>query len=139
MIIKKYDISSFDQLSSVALELLTWSDNRIFAIYGDMGVGKTTLIKYMCDHLKVHDPVSSPTFSVINEYVDLDGAKIFHFDFYRLKNLEEADRLGLDTYFSSGQICFLEWPDIVRSILPQEHHVIKIQEKNNKRQLFLLK
>lgn len=139
MINKKYDISSLDQLSSVALELLTWSDNRIFAIYGDMGVGKTTLIKYMCDHLKVCDPVSSPTFSVINEYLDVAGDKVFHFDLYRLKNLEEADKLGLDTYFSSGKICFLEWPNIVSSILPQQHHVIKMQEKNNKRQLFLLK
>ena len=130
--IKQYNINSFDQLSSAALELLTWSDNRIFAIYGDMGVGKTTLIKHMCDHLKVCDPVSSPTFSIINEYIDADGEKIFHFDLYRLNNLEEADKLGLDTYFSSGNMCFLEWPGLVSSILPDQHHVIKIKEKNNK-------
>tara|TARA_B100001250_G_C19480896_1_gene648664 strand:- start:8 stop:424 length:417 start_codon:yes stop_codon:yes gene_type:complete len=137
--IKQYDINSFEQLSSVALELLRCSDNRIFAIYGNMGVGKTTLIKYMCNHLNVCDSISSPTFSVVNEYVDINSEKIFHFDFYRLNNLEEADKLGLDTYFSSGNICFLEWPNLINSILPDKHHVIEIVEKNNKRELFLLK
>ena len=139
MMIKQYDINSFEQLSSVALELLRCSDNRIFAIYGNMGVGKTTLIKYMCNHLNVCDSISSPTFSVVNEYVDINSEKIFHFDFYRLNNLEEADKLGLDTYFSSGNICFLEWPNLINSILPDKHHVIEIVEKNNKRELFLLK
>ena len=136
---KNYDISNLDQLSSVALELLSLSDNRIFVIEGDLGAGKTTLVKYMCSHLKIVDSVSSPTFSIINEYINVNGSKCFHFDFYRLKNIKEAIMLGADLYFSSGFYCFIEWPDLIRSLLPPNYHHIKIKEKNNTRQLLLLK
>ena len=136
---KKYDISSFDQLSSTSLELLNLSDNRIFVLYGDLGVGKTTLIKYMCYHLKVIDSVSSPTFSIVNEYVNAMHEKLFHFDFYRLNNLEECYKLGLESYFESGAYCFIEWPNIMTSLLPDEHHVFELKETMNKRELYLLK
>ena len=94
---KYYDISTLEQVSSIALELLSLSDNRIFVLYGDLGVGKTTLIKYMCYHLKVVDSVSSPTFSIVNEYFSMNNEKCFHFDLYRLNNIEECLKLGLDT------------------------------------------
>jgi len=136
---KKYDISSFDQLSSTSLELLNLSDNRIFVLYGDLGVGKTTLIKYMCCHLKVIDSVSSPTFSIVNEYVNAMHEKLFHFDFYRLNNLEECYKLGLESYFESGAYCFIEWPNIMTSLLPDKHHVFELKETMNKRELYLLK
>ena len=136
---KKYDISSFDQLSSTSLELLNLSDNRIFVLYGDLGVGKTTLIKYMCYHLKVIDSVSSPTFSIVNEYVNAMHEKLFHFDFYRLNNLEEFYKLGLESYFESGAYCFIEWPNIMKSLLPDKHHVFELKETMNKRELYLLK
>ena len=137
--IKSYDISTLDKLSSVALELLSLTDNRIFALYGGLGVGKTTLVKYMCNHLKVLDSVSSPTFSIVNEYVSETNNPVFHFDLYRLNNIEECLKLGLDTYLSSGSYCFIEWPNLIESWLPTNHHVIKIEEIQDKRQLLVLK
>tara|TARA_B100001029_G_C14827171_1_gene320971 strand:- start:124 stop:543 length:420 start_codon:yes stop_codon:yes gene_type:complete len=136
---KYYDISTLEQVSSIALELLSLSDNRIFVLYGDLGVGKTTLIKYMCYHLKVLDSVSSPTFSIVNEYFSMNNEKCFHFDLYRLNNIEECLKLGLDTYLSSGSYCFIEWPELIESYLPYKHHIIKIQESKTKRKLFVLK
>ena len=136
---QNYDISNLGDLSSVALELLSLSDNRIFVIEGDLGAGKTTLVKYMCSHLKIIDSVSSTTFSIINEYVNVNGSKCFHFDFYRLKNIKEAIMLGLDAYFASDCYCFIEWPDLITSLLPLDYHHIKIKENNNTRQLLLLK
>ena len=137
--LKNYDISNLDDLSSVALELLSLSDNRIFAIEGDLGAGKTTLVKYMCSHLNIVDSVSSPTFSIVNEYLTTSGSKCFHFDFYRLNNIKEAIMLGVDAYFSSGYYCFIEWPDLIESLLPANYHHVKIKETNNTRQLLLLK
>ena len=136
---EKYDISNLDDLSSVALKLLSLSDNRIFVIDGDLGAGKTTLVKHMCSHLQIIDAVSSPTFSIVNEYVNSNGDKCFHFDFYRLKNIKEAIMLGLDAYFASDCYCFIEWPDLITSLLPLDYHHIKIKEINNTRQLLLLK
>ena len=137
--IKTYNISSLDKVSSVALELLSLTDNRIFALYGGLGVGKTTLVKYMCNHLKVVDSVSSPTFSIVNEYVNETYDQIFHFDFYRLKNIEEVQKIGFDIYLDSNSYCFIEWPNLIESLLPSKHHIIKIEETHNKRKLFVLK
>ena len=123
--IKKYDISSLRKISIISKELLKLLDNRIFIIYGDLGAGKTTLVKSFCENLKVVDSVSSPTFPIINEYINVMNEKIFHFDFYRLNNLEECEKLGLDYYFESGSYCFIEWPQIITSILPNNHHVFK--------------
>ena len=137
--IKTYDISTLDKLSSVALELLSLTDNRIFALYGGLGVGKTTLVKYMCNHLKVVDSVSSPTFSLVNEYVNEKNDRIFHFDFYRLDNIEDVQKIGFDVYLDSKSYCFIEWPNLIESRLPPKHHVIKIEEVENKRELRVLK
>ena len=137
--IKNYDISTLDKLSSAALELLSLTDNRIFALYGGLGVGKTTLVKYMCNHLKVVDSVSSPTFSIVNEYVNEKNNQIFHFDFYRLDHVEDVRKIGFDTYLESNSYCFIEWPNLIESWLPTNHHVIKIEEIQDKRQLLVLK
>jgi len=139
MIKQRYNITSLENLSDIALQLLSLTDNRIFAFYGTMGVGKTTLIKYLCKHLKVIDSISSPTFSIVNEYINMDGDKIFHFDFYRLQNLDEADKIGFETYINSGNYCFIEWPDLIESFLPKNHHIIKMKNTNYSRELSVLK
>tara|TARA_B100001250_G_scaffold414239_1_gene451476 strand:+ start:2268 stop:2690 length:423 start_codon:yes stop_codon:yes gene_type:complete len=139
MIRKKYDVSSIKQLSSFALELLSLSDNRIFALHGDLGAGKTTLVKQFCAHLKVVDSVSSPTFSLVNEYINIDGVKIFHFDLYRVNDISELIKIGVDTYFNSGEYCFIEWPVIVEPLLFNSYYNnIKIVATDNKRELYLL-
>ena len=138
MIKKKYDIFSIEKLSSVALELLKLSHNRIFAIHGELGVGKTTLVKQLCNHLNVIDSVSSPTFSIVNEYIDVNGEKIFHFDLYRVNDVSELNQLGIDIYIDSGRYCFIEWPALLEPLLLDNCTVIKMIKKTNKRELLLL-
>ena len=94
-------------------------ENRIFAFYGKMGAGKTTFIKAICEALGVADPVASPTFAIVNEYADGNGEPIFHFDFYRIKNLREAIDIGTEEYFYSGSPCFIEWPELIEELLPE--------------------
>ena len=94
-------------------------DNTVFALYGKMGAGKTTFIKALCQELGVEDVVTSPTFAVINEYrSDIAGELIYHFDFYRIKKLEEVYDMGYEDYFYSGALCFIEWPELVEELLP---------------------
>ena len=123
---EKYDISNLDDLSSVALKLLSLSDNRIFAIEGDLGAGKTTLVKYMCSHLNIVDSVSSPTFSIVNEYETYAKDLLFHFDFYRLNSVEEALDIGVEEYLDSGNICLIEWGEWIISLLPDNIYTIEI-------------
>ena len=138
MIKEQYNISSIQQLSSVALELLSLSDNRIFVLHGDLGVGKTTLVKQFCHHLQVVDNVSSPTFSLVNEYISLDENRIFHFDLYRVDNVSELIKMGIDTYLNSGDYCFFEWPTLVEPFLLGNYTSIKIIANSDKRELYLL-
>ena len=138
MIKNKYDISSIEKLSSVALELLKLSHNRIFAIHGELGVGKTTLVKQLCHHLDIVDSVSSPTFSIVNEYMDTNGEKIFHFDLYRVNDVNELNQLGIDIYIDSGRYCFIEWPALVEPLILDNCTVIKMIKNTNKRELLLL-
>jgi len=113
---------SISQLPGIASEIIKFAENtRIFLFYGDMGAGKTTLIKSLCEHLGTTEPVTSPTFSIVNEYVG-KNSKIYHFDFYRLKNQTEALDLGYEEYFYSGAYCFIEWPEKIPDLLP-EHYV----------------
>jgi ATPase, YjeE family len=132
-----YDISSLHQLSECARQLLTLSDNRIFALYGDMGAGKTTLVKYFCHHLKIDDEVTSPTFPIVNEYGNTISEKVFHFDFYRLSTLEEVEKIGFEMYLNSGKYCFIEWPKIIQYLLPENCFCIEIKTYNNRRELVI--
>ncbi len=116
------------QLEIIAKQLLAFApDNRIFLFYGEMGTGKTTLIKAICHELGVKDNVTSPTFSIVNEYIASRSRKAYHFDFYRLKNQTEAMDLGYEEYFYSGAYCFIEWPEMVPDLLPPHYVTIKIE------------
>ncbi|MFO7868533.1 MAG: tRNA (adenosine(37)-N6)-threonylcarbamoyltransferase complex ATPase subunit type 1 TsaE [Bacteroidales bacterium] len=102
----------------------------ICAIYGNMGVGKTTCIKEMCRQLGVIDEVTSPTFAIINEYNTYTNEVIFHFDLYRLESIEEAYNVGIEEYLYSGNTCFIEWPELIESILPPTTMKVSIEEIN---------
>ena len=119
-------IHSIEQIDEAAQEFLTlMGDKRIFAFYGGMGVGKTTFIKALCEQLGVKGQVASPTFAIVNEY---SPGPIFHFDFYRLKNLDEARDIGLDDYLYSGNICLMEWPEVVEPLLPEDTVKVQLEE-----------
>lgn len=110
--------------------LQEYGEERFFAFFGKMGVGKTTLIKAMCGELGVEDNVCSPTFAIINEYKTGNGAPVYHFDFYRLKNAEEAYDIGYEEYFYSGEYCFTEWTEKVEDLLPEHYVRVELQEEN---------
>ena len=101
-------------------------ENCIFAFYGRMGAGKTTFIKAVCEAMGVTDVVASPTFAIVNEYADGRGQPVYHFDFYRIKNLREAYDIGCEDYFYSGRPCFIEWPELVEELLPEETIAVRI-------------
>ena len=102
-------------------------EHKVLAFYGQMGAGKTTLIKELCRALRVTDNVTSPTFALINEYHTTNRDKVFHFDFYRIKKLEEAYDLGYDEYFDSGSLCLIEWPELVEELLPDNTLRIRLE------------
>ena len=113
--------SSIDKLPEVAKNLLeAFPEERFYAFFGKMGVGKTTLIKELCARLGVTENVCSPTFAIINEYTDRDGDPVYHFDFYRIDNPAEALDIGLYDYLDSGYRCFMEWPENIDTLLPEE-------------------
>jgi tRNA threonylcarbamoyladenosine biosynthesis protein TsaE len=95
-------------------------ENTVFAFYGKMGAGKTTFIKALCEELGVEDTVTSPTFAIVNEYEAAKGRPIYHFDFYRIKKVSEAYDMGCEEYFYSGHPCFIEWPELIEEVLPEE-------------------
>lgn len=101
-------------------------DARVFAFYGSMGAGKTTFIKAICRCMGVEDVITSPTFSIVNEY-SASERTIYHFDFYRIKKLEEVYDMGYEEYFYSGNTCFLEWPELIEDILPDDAVRVKIE------------
>jgi len=118
---------SLEKLPEIAAEIISFAKNaHIFLFYGEMGAGKTTLIKSVCEYLGVIEPVTSPTFSIVNEYQGRD-IKIFHFDFYRLKNETEALDMGYEEYFYSGAYCFIEWPEKIPNLLPEHYVRVKIE------------
>ncbi len=117
-----------DNLGAAAAEFLeAVGDNRLIAFYGNLGAGKTTFIKELCSRLGVEDNVCSPTFTIVNEYRAADGDSVFHFDFYRIDSLREAEDLGLEEYFYSGCFCFMEWPEKVAELLPEEVVEVRIE------------
>jgi tRNA threonylcarbamoyladenosine biosynthesis protein TsaE len=122
-------LSDLSVLQDAAKSLLThFPDERVFAFYGAMGAGKTTFIKALCHELGSQDNITSPTFALINEYTTLEGKVIYHFDFYRIKKLEEAFDLGYEDYIYSGNYCFIEWPEMIESLLPEWIVEVRITE-----------
>lgn len=129
-------ISSLAELPIAAKQLLEiCKEKKIIAFYGSMGAGKTTFIKAICKELGVKDAITSPTFSLVNEYNYLSSEKIFHFDFYRIKSLNEAFDMGYEEYFYSSHFCFIEWPEKVEELLPEETVVVKIENRNEVRHI----
>ena len=126
-------IQSLDQLHEAAREFINnMGDNTVFALYGKMGVGKTTFVKTLCEELGVSDVITSPTFGIVNEYrSDENGELIYHFDFYRIKKLEEVYDMGYEDYFYSGALCFIEWPELVEELLPGNTIKVTIEEEEN--------
>ena len=105
---------------------------KVFAFYGKMGAGKTTFIKAVCEELGVTDVSTSPTFAIVNEYrSDTTGELIYHFDFYRIKKLDEVYDMGYEDYFYSGALCFLEWPELIEELLPSDAVKVTISETDN--------
>lgn len=128
-----HSTSDLPEISSTIINFA--GDQKIFLFYGDMGAGKTTLIKSLCTNLGTQENITSPTFSIVNEY-RADGTMIYHFDFYRLKNQNEALDLGYEEYFYSGNYCFIEWPEKIASLLPPHYIRIDIQVLGNDERLF---
>ncbi len=128
-------INSVDDLHVAAKLLIAFAQTeKVFLFYGDMGAGKTTFIKSLCKSLGTHESITSPTFSIVNEYVGKNG-NIYHFDFYRLKNQTEAFDLGYEEYFYSGNYCFIEWPEKIPDLLPAHYIRVGIQVLTNNERL----
>lgn len=126
MLEKTFEINNAAELSQVAEFLMEWRDkSNIIAFYGTMGAGKTTLIKELCRQMGVSDEVNSPTFALVNEYQTETLDSVFHFDFYRIKSLEEVFDIGYEDYFYGGSLCLLEWPELIEPLMPE--HFIKVE------------
>ena len=125
--------SSESDLVPAAREMLAaFPEARVFALYGSMGAGKTTFIKAICSVLGVADIVQSPTFSIVNEYKTVAGDSIYHFDFYRIRKTEEAFDIGYEDYLYSGTYCFMEWPEMIETLLPVDTVRIRITGENQR-------
>ncbi len=123
-------INSLDTIHEAAKDFIKgMGDGKVFAFYGKMGAGKTTFIKALCEVLGVKDVITSPTFAIINEYTDCNDNPIYHFDFYRIKKLEEVYDMGYEDYFYSGNLCLLEWPELVEDVLPENVIKVTIEEQ----------
>jgi len=125
-------ITDIDHIREAAREFIEHiGDRRVFAFYGKMGAGKTTFVKAICEELGVDDVITSPTFAIINEYTSAKDDTIFHFDFYRIKKLEEVYDMGYEDYFYSGALCFIEWPELIEEILPDDAVRVSITEQDD--------
>ena len=122
---------SFLDLNQIAKEIIRNSKHKILLFHGEMGVGKTTLIKEICKILGTDVLINSPTFSIVNEYITNTNEIIYHFDFYRIKNEEEALNLGIEDYFYSNAWCLIEWPSVIQNLVPLKNSTIHITELNN--------
>jgi tRNA threonylcarbamoyladenosine biosynthesis protein TsaE len=129
---------SLENLSEVATELISSAKNKTLLFYGQMGVGKTTLIKEICKQLGVLDTISSPTFSLVNEYETSKIEKVYHFDFYRIEQEEEALDIGIEEYFDNNDWCLIEWPENIENLLPLdavEIHLSILKDQNRNIQI----
>ncbi|MBN1463577.1 MAG: tRNA (adenosine(37)-N6)-threonylcarbamoyltransferase complex ATPase subunit type 1 TsaE [Paludibacteraceae bacterium] len=132
----KLEINSLENINKAAQEFFNCiGEHRVFAFYGPMGVGKTTFIKALCQIFGVKDDISSPTFAIVNEYRGIKGEQLFHFDFYRIKDEEEAFDFGYEDYFYSGAFCFIEWPEKVESLLPSDCVKVDLYETDNAKRI----
>ena len=122
-------INSLADINEAAKQFIeNMGDSKVFAFYGKMGAGKTTFIKAICEELGVDDVITSPTFAIVNEYQSATtGDSIYHFDFYRIKKLEEVYDMGYEDYFYSGSLCFLEWPELIDDLLPEDATMVTIE------------
>lgn len=118
---------SLEEIENVAQKIISENPKKVILFYGEMGVGKTTLIKQLCKNLGVKDATSSPTFSLVNEYQAIDNQIVYHFDFYRLNDEVEALDMGIEEYLYSGNWCFIEWAENIPNLIPEEHSMIRIQ------------
>ena len=126
-------IENIEKIREAAREFVAnIGDSTVFAFYGKMGAGKTTFIKAVCEELGVEDVITSPTFAVVNEYrSDASGELIYHFDFYRVKKIEEVYDMGFEDYFYSGALCFIEWPELCEEVLPEDTVKVTIEESSD--------
>ena len=125
MQIRIEDISQIREAARQFVEQI--GEHRVFAFYGKMGAGKTTFIKAICEELGVTDVITSPTFAIVNEY----EGPIYHFDFYRIKRIEEVYDMGYEDYFYSGALCFIEWPELIEELLPDDAVRVNIVEQSD--------
>lgn len=132
----KFTCRSIEELPEIAEKFLAaFPASRVFAFHGDLGAGKTTFIKVLCEQLGVKEPMSSPSFSLVNEYRDASNKPVYHFDLYRLKSPEEAFEIGLEEYLYSGNYCFVEWPERAEELLPEETVPVFISELGGQRMI----
>lgn len=129
-----FTITDENELDKVARFICKhYLHNKIFLFYGEVGAGKTTLIKKICKYLKVEDNVTSPTFSIVNKYTYANNHTISHFDFYRVENIDEVYNIGVYEYLDSSKFCFFEWPEVANEIFTDKHLKIFIKVNNSKR------
>ena len=133
----EFVVKNLEHLPAVAEQIAQQLQNPVVLLQGPMGAGKTTLIKALCRHWGVADHVQSPTFQLVNEYHDAEGNKIYHFDFYRIRDEEEAEDIGLDEYFESGERCLVEWPEKIRTLWPWEYDLLEVIPEGNSRKIRL--
>lgn len=126
------EIKGVEEYPQAAIQFIRQMGNsRIFAFYGNMGAGKTTFIKSICEAMGVQDTINSPTFAIVNEYEDAETNTIYHFDFYRIKDIAEVYNMGYEEYLYSNAYCFIEWPELIEELLPEETVKVYIEEKEN--------
>ena len=125
-------INSLDTIHAAARQFAdSIGTSRVFAFYGKMGAGKTTFVKALCEVLGCADVITSPTFAIVNEYTDGEGSPVYHFDFYRIKKLDEVYDMGYEDYFYGGAVCFIEWPELIEELLPGNTVKVCIEETDN--------
>lgn len=127
-----FKINSIETIHDTARQFLgEIGTSKVLAFYGKMGAGKTTFIKALCEVMGVEDVITSPTFAIVNEYTDGEGEPVYHFDFYRIKKLEEVYDMGYEDYFYSGNICLMEWPELIEDLLPNDALRVTISEEDD--------
>lgn len=132
-------LESIDKIDEAAKKFIdAMGDNTIFAFYGKMGAGKTTFIKAVCENLGVKDVINSPTFAIVNEYLAGNGEPIYHFDFYRIKKEQEVLDIGYEDYIYSDCLCFMEWPELIEDLLPEDAVKVTITELEDGRRVVAL-